>query len=285
MTTLKLLLTIVDNTSHYQLLSFTLMILFVTTVLLVLVIFLKFRLNKERKLKEQFEEKLQIQYQLFSLIAHDLRAPFVTINNQITLFNAGKLTSKSIKYNFLDIEYNFRNIINTLDNLLLWSVSQREAFSVEQTKVDIFDVTQETIDLLYPTAQLKNLKISNLIFNPTFVVTDKNHLYIILRNIIQNSIKFSLPYSEIVINSYELRGSFYLEIIDDGIGMNVNELRNIFQLKRNVSKVGTKHERGFGLGLSIVKKLVDMNNIEMSILSEPNKGTIFLLKFHSSNEL
>jgi len=103
----------------------------------------------------------------------------------------------------------------------------------------------------------------------------------ILENILSNAIKYSPTGSSIEIELKHDIGTTALSIIDHGIGMSSEEQKRIFDRFYRADSSRSSHVRGFGLGLSIVKRLTELQKIQISVQSEPTVGTTFTLTFHS----
>jgi signal transduction histidine kinase len=110
---------------------------------------------------------------------------------------------------------------------------------------------------------------------------DKNNLDIILRNLIGNAIKFSLPAGTVRINAKYQNAMCHVSVSDVGIGLAKEELEKLFRPESHFSKPGTNREKGLGIGLLLVKEFVEKNGGTISVSSEVGKGSTFTFTLKS----
>ena len=115
------------------------------------------------------------------------------------------------------------------------------------------------------------------------VYADRNHLLLILRNIVNNAIKYTRPGDEISVTVNGENGQTKIMIDDTGIGMDEDTREKLFSLDGTISHVGTSGERGTGLGLVLVKNFVGRNNGSLSVSSKKDEGTRFVVVLPSSS--
>ena len=107
---------------------------------------------------------------------------------------------------------------------------------------------------------------------------DKNHFRIIIRNLLQNALKFTNFGGNIVFDLKKDGNSAIIIITDDGLGIAEDKLKILFELGKNDSTLGTSKEQGTGLGLVLVKELVELNGGKLSVESKLSEGTTFSIK-------
>ena len=151
-----------------------------------------------------------------------------------------------------------------------------------QEQIRLLDLLDSQIQLLSPAATKKSIQIVNDISETTTLLADKNHLAVIFRNLLQNAIKFTHRGGNISVKARQQQDKLLVEVRDTGIGMSKERLANLFRLSSTSSKVGTDLEQGTGLGLILVKELVEANEGSIEVNSEPNQGTLFKLYFRTS---
>ncbi|WP_177217216.1 tetratricopeptide repeat-containing sensor histidine kinase [Thermoflexibacter ruber] len=216
---------------------------------------------------------------LFSIISHDLRSPFNTLKSTLELMKENAFSPKEIELVSKQMQKNIESISYTLDNLLQWSLSQMKGGNTNIEKVELGEIITETINFYQEVAKQKALQIVNQIDSPMFVLADKNQLRLILRNLLNNAIKFSFIKGSIsfsyIINGKEVE----IAVSDTGIGMTEEQLKNLFS-PANRSTPGTSGEKGTGLGLLLCKEFVENNGGKINVQSTLYKGTtiVFSLK-------
>lgn len=153
--------------------------------------------------------------------------------------------------------------------------------------IELRSFCEEQLKILQPEAQLKNIGLKNEIKSGILVSADPDFTGTILRNLISNAVKFTGKGGEVKINAEEIAGKtgnyFKINVIDTGIGMKEEQLKSIFRIDKAVSTPGTENEKGTGLGLLFCKELVEKQDGELSVTSEPGNGSIFSFTVQTEN--
>jgi two-component system sensor histidine kinase/response regulator len=224
---------------------------------------------------------------LFSILAHDLRSPLVSIQNYLEILSDFKLDESeklSIKKDLLNSTQHTQQM---LSNLLSWSKSQMQGVTANLANVNLKEVLKSTFQIHKTIAAEKGILLTNQINNTVFIVADTDMLQLVVRNLINNAIKFTAPGGEITVSD-DIIGDYCRIIIrDNGNGIPVEEQESIFSLKVN-STFGTKNEKGVGLGLVLCKEFTELQNGKITFESLPGIGTTFYVSFrlvHDGNGL
>lgn len=237
--------------------------------------------NKTLEIQKQLlSESNDVKNKIFSIIAHDLRSPLASFNGFFSIIDYLDL-SDTVKAIFEKMNTEVTNTSAVLDNLLLWAKTQIEKAQPVILSIEINDVITRTVNLLQPIALKKNITISNQIPANFIVTTDINLVEIVIRNILQNAIKFTHNNGliEMFTTSDELHKIVHIK--DNGIGMSSSKAANLFSLKNNTSSRGTANEAGTGLGMVLSHEFITACCGKIEIQSEEGKGTtisVFLLK-------
>jgi len=212
---------------------------------------------------------------LFSIIAHDLRSPF----NGILGF------SERLKENIKDIEKSekYAAIINSsakntlilLDNLLHWAKSQTGQINYKPTKIVLSSIIEEIIELSNSQAKIKNIAINKAKSDEIEVYADEDMVKIILQNLISNAIKFTKTGGSINVVVITKQNHVEISISDNGIGINEEKLKTLFNISSNTTSRGTANEKGSGLGLVLCKEFVEKLGGKIWVESEKGKGSDF----------
>jgi two-component system phosphate regulon sensor histidine kinase PhoR len=167
---------------------------------------------------------------------------------------------------------------NQIQRLLEITYTDRSSLPLEKDSFDINAVLMQAINDLQPLADQKNAVItSNFATANTTVTADKYYLLLTFINLIENAIKYSGK-PEIFISSYTEGNDCCIAIKDNGIGISPENQKKIFDRFFRVTKGDLHTVKGFGLGLSFVKKVVDTHGGKIEVLSEPGKGSTFIVK-------
>lgn len=217
---------------------------------------------------------------LFGIIGHDLRKPATSFNG-IT-----KKVNFLIKENDFETLYKFGNEIeknanelnNLIDNLLGWSMLQKDGIKLNPQKINLFSAVAEVLEPFQSMAKEKSITILNEISIDNYVEVDEQSLYIILRNLIHNALKFTNKSGNLYLNTSREKNRIKLIIRDTGIGMTNAEINEMFNF-HSASTKGTANEKGTGLGMFIIGQWSKLNNIKVNTISEKGVGTTFELVF------
>lgn len=212
---------------------------------------------------------------LIHVVAHDLKSPLNTNLGLIQLLKLEGNLSSDQKLYLSNLEKTNNKGINLINDLLtLYNLqSQKE---VDCQPVDLNSFLMQLIEPHQQNASLKNIQIEALISSfPELFNTDESMFSRILDNLLSNAIKFSHPNTTITLSAHIERDNLLLEIKDQGMGIMAEEQHKIFKKFQKMSNKPTGEESSSGLGLSIVKELVERLNGEISFTSESGKGSTF----------
>lgn len=235
-------------------------------------------------LNSKLSESNRTKDTLFSVISHDLRSPIASI------ISFSELLSNNIRrYDYEKIG-NYLKIINTtsentmalLDNLLLWSRMQSGSFEFKPVTLKLKLLIHEIIDLLKPAASIKNININHSLTDDV-IYADPNMLKTVIRNLLQNAIKFTNPGGEITIQNNLGNNCVEVIVSDNGIGMNRDKQSKLFHTVDSIYTKGTSDEKGFGVGLILCRDFVEMHGGNIFVRSTAGIGSEFKVTLPLSN--
>tara|TARA_R110000868_G_scaffold118180_1_gene313590 strand:- start:380 stop:2023 length:1644 start_codon:yes stop_codon:yes gene_type:complete len=212
---------------------------------------------------------------LFKIIAHDLKNPLSSIEAFTDLMLQDDVDcDDEDKVVFLNlIKESATKASEILNDVLIWALDQEKP--VENKKLSIKNLINEELKLLEIQALQKEVSIRNQIDADLDVVTDKNKVATVIRNLISNAIKFSYSKGTITISAAVVDRFIKITVTDTGIGMSKEEMHNLFIVDYKKSKLGTSNEEGTGLGLVLCKDFVQKLGGKMTVSSELNQGSAF----------
>ncbi len=214
---------------------------------------------------------------MFSIISHDLKNPFSTIMGfSRLLVEEINTMSHEEAFDFISrIDETARSTYNLLENLLAWSRSQSGRLSVSLSPLQLSTVTRQNMSFVRDLAFEKKITVTGSAPEDCYVLADNYALDLIFRNLLTNAIKFSYPGSEVEI-SVEVNDTIAaISISDHGTGIDEESIRKLFRSDVFHSTHGTNHEKGTGLGLILVKELIEKQNGTITVKSKPAEGTTF----------
>jgi signal transduction histidine kinase len=162
---------------------------------------------------------------------------------------------------------------NTLENLLNWSLGQMEGIKTEKTVFNIKQVIADVAKLSEETASKKQINIKQEIAADILVNADVNQVNLILRNILNNAIKFSRHKGCVSVKVHTENNYCRIKVCDNGLGMTSEEINMVLNSNEYFTKSGTDKEKGTGLGFLLCKDFIKRNGGEVFIQSEPGKDT------------
>lgn len=241
--------------------------------------------NTEKELAKSrlvaLEETNDTKNKLFSIVAHDLRAPLASIENYLSVLSKVDLSTEEKKTIEQSLLSSTKQTSEMLQNLLYWSKDQMLGISVNLNAINLLDTLNHTIALQQTIALEKNIDLQHSIDPNLKVVADPDMLQLIVRNLLNNAVKFSLPGGEIRLMADLEANQCVIKISDNGIGINVGEGKDIFSVKHR-GNYGTQKEKGVGLGLVLAKNYIELQRGQIWYQNNPNGGTTFFISLPSS---
>lgn len=244
----------------------------------------------EESLKRSNEELKELSIakdKFFSIIAHDLRNPFHSLLgfSEILATEIETLSNEEIVTFSKGLNDDLRNIYGLLDNLLQWSMIQRNMLDYNPVKLDLHNLVNKMIAVSKMMAEEKNITTQNNVVSGTFVYADADMLRSIIQNLLINAIKFTRLNGSIVISSVEKGSSIEVSVEDSGMGIESRAIPKLFSFNRLLSNSGTAGEKGTGLGLPLCKEFVERNDGKIWVESEPGKGSKFIFTLRKSDAI
>ncbi|NHE55907.1 tetratricopeptide repeat protein [Cyclobacterium sp. GBPx2] len=243
--------------------------------------------NLNKKILHQKKETEQVARQLievnktkdklFSIVGHDLKSPINSLKGLMQYAVDEKLSQEE----FLLVSTQLRNEVEhvhfTLINLLHWAKNQMKGIVTETEKVSVNKILQENINLYKPVSETKQIQIVDLLDPDTTCLADKEQCNLIIRNLINNALKFTNRGGKITIRSKKIQDTHWeISVQDNGIGMDEQTLSRLFQpVLREKQRYGTAGEKGTGLGLQLTKDFILKNGGDIQVTSESGKGSTF----------
>ncbi|GAB4481190.1 MAG: hypothetical protein OHK0057_35590 [Thermoflexibacter sp.] len=228
----------------------------------------------------QLQEMNKFKDKLFSIIAHDLRNPVVALKNTIDILEPELLHASELTFIKTELLKQFNSMDFTLTNLLEWARSQMKGETYLKENLNLHEIVENTIKLLLPLAQSKDITICNQMPASTIVHADLNHVRFIIRNLLNNAIKFTDKQGSITIGVDKKDKKYVIAVRDTGIGISKEEQNKLFAMSTNISTLGTDGEKGTGLGLILCKEFVEKNDGKIWVESQKGQGSTFYFTLH-----
>lgn len=233
--------------------------------------------EKQNQIESQAAElnRLNIEKdKIFSILAHDLKAPLDSLWGMVKLMNEDNLSQEEFESYLPILSQNLGNNSMLLENLLIWSRSQMRGMNTEFSKFNLFKVVEHSLSFLSGSGYYKGQVLENYIPKSIEIEAEKTMLEIVIRNLLTNALKFTNENDKITVTLEEEENFYTISISDQGIGMTEAGLSKLFG-NDFYSTSGTHQEKGTGLGLLISKELVKKNKGEIWAKSQIGSGSTF----------
>lgn len=253
-------------------------------IIFILVVHIRYKRTYEKeilKAKNAAEDMNKTKAHFITNISHELRTPINVIMSAIQLIKINyinEVDNNKVINNFNIINDNCKRLLRLINNIIDIQKSDLEE-DLKFDNVNVVELIEELVMSVIPYAKSKNL---SLIFDTTeeelIMPLDIDKFERIILNLLSNAIKFSKEYGEIRVN-LEFKDYFYIIITDDGIGIAMDNINNIFEEFVQLDNSLYRKNEGSGIGLSIVKSFVKLHNGTIFVDSKINVGSRFILKF------
>ncbi len=234
-------------------------------------------------IKEQNEKILEsdkIKNEFLANVSHELRTPLNSILGFSDILSAklyGNLNLKQEEY-ISDIKVAATHLLEMINEILDMSKIEANAMKIVKSTFWISRAVDEACNILMPLAQKKNIFLKKNIPADFEVFADYQKIQQILYNLISNAIKYS-PENDCVEVSIDAKDEFYkISVHDNGIGIDKKYHGKIFAKFVQLDSAYTKKESSTGLGLTITKELVELHEGKISLISEVNNGSTFIVE-------
>lgn len=244
--------------------------------------------NQHKKLEEMFielqkkEENLSdanaTKDKFFSIIAHDLKNPLhsITLSSDLLINKYKQMSGEQLLDLINSIYKSGQHLSSLLENLLQWSRAQSGKIEFDPIHFDIRELSVENISLLLGNAIKKKITIENNIPDATYVYGDPNMISTVIRNLISNAIKFTNEHGQVKIFAKEVKGMIEISVIDNGVGIEDEDLKKLFRIDIHHTTIGTLREKGTGLGLILAKEFIDIHNGKIWVERNKDVGSTFI---------
>ncbi len=215
--------------------------------------------------------------ELFSSISHDIRSPLTGLTLLMEMVRTNSLSKPDADKLFDELSLSIEHLISFLDELLVWSKRQIDKKPLQPELVETKSIIENTVLLYARIISMKELRLT-LDSISGFMLADKGSYSFILRNVLQNAIKFTPKGGNICISVEQQPGYVITKISDTGIGIPKAKIENILSQGFYDSTIGTENEAGVGFGLKASLSYLKKQHGSMEIISEGNEGTTVLIR-------
>lgn len=215
-----------------------------------------------------------------STLSHELRTPMTAIFGWAQMLDAGRYTEESLKKGLSVILRNARAQAQIIDDLLDMSRIITGKLRLEMAPTDLNDIARAAEDTLRPTADARGVKLElHPAPEPCIVNADRDRLQQVVWNLLSNAIKFTPRGGNVRLSVEPAENGYRVIVADTGHGISKEFLPHVFERFRQEDSSATRREGGLGLGLAVVKHLVDLHGGTVTAQSDgQGKGATFVVE-------
>ena len=230
-----------------------------------------------KKSEESFKEKNKAKDRFISIISHDLRAPFTSILGFAEILLNEKDLPDIEKEEYLTYIYeSSQHQLQLVNYLLDYSRLQTGRIKLEPQRIKASTLVYNCVSSLTGNSMRKNINIKSTVPDDIYIQADERLITQALSNLLSNAIKFTEENKSIDISVNRFKeGVIEFVVKDEGVGISEANKSKIFHFDQKFTCEGTKGEKGTGLGLTLVKEIIEKHTGEIWFYSELNKGSEF----------
>jgi two-component system, OmpR family, phosphate regulon sensor histidine kinase PhoR len=252
--------------------------MFITSVLLILVVLFMFwrtvqSLEKEKALSEHTTDFL-------NNMTHEFKTPLANISlagNMIMKNSGGKIDEKVKHYSGIILEENEKLRLQ-VESVLSMTALERGEIPLHKSETDFHEIINDSSRYMALQIEAKNGELIKVLqAERHLVMGDKTHLTNAMRNLIDNAIKYSNGKPELTISTYNSGLNLMIVVTDKGIGIEKGYHQKVFDKYFRVPTGDVHDVKGFGLGLTYIKKIIELHDGTIEIHSKKNTGTSIII--------
>ncbi len=230
------------------------------------------KLNKELKTANREKDKF------FNIIAHEIRNPLWWFRKLAENLSASytKMPPEKIHEALKSLDESAQNAFHLMDNLLNWSRTRLNRISPDIKRVCLQELVYEQIDLFQNMANARGIEIKTEVDENICVMADRDMLNTVLRNLASNALKYTPEGGSVEFIAENRNDSVTVTVSDSGIGIKEKNLKKLFRDDIQYTTLGISQEKGSGVGLLLCRDFISMNNGDIYVESELDKGTMFI---------
>lgn len=221
----------------------------------------------------------QIRTEFVSNVTHELKTPLTSIRGFVETLKSGAMEDTTVATKFLDIiDIEAERLYILINDILQLSEIEGMRKDDQITENDLTLIIDEVVLILEAAASKKNIRLEVTAEPNILILANKYRIKQMLINLIDNAIKYNIENGTVFVKASKSNGKTIISIKDTGIGIPEKHYSRIFERFYRVDKGRSRNMGGTGLGLSIVKHIVNLYSGDIRIISEPGKGTEFIIQ-------
>lgn len=234
--------------------------------------------------EKQLRENNSFKDKLMSIVAHDLRQPLASLHSSLELIEMGDVDPAQQKWMLSRLSERTKLTEKMVNNLLTWARGSMNHQQLDTRDVYVGEVFSTVFEQLKEQIEAKKLTVYIKASKSVYLHTDAEMLRTMVRNLLNNAIKFSQPGQNIYLDAMYAQDEIFISVVDEGVGMNGVQLEQLREGKRLQSLPGTYAEKGNGLGLLLIREFLERMGGRWEVKSKKGEGASFKLFFKCYRE-
>ena len=232
-------------------------------------------LSRQRETMARLQELDQMKSDFVAITSHELRTPITAIRGFVTtlLRNRDRLSPEQVEAFVATIDRHSQRLARLVDDLLLVSRIEAGSIRLSMEETDLATLLAGAAEAFGPEGRSR-IRVSVVPERPT-VVVDPHRVDQVLRNLVENALKFSDPSQPVEVSGAVRDGRVEIAVADRGVGISPEDLPRIFDRFHQGERAITRETEGAGLGLYITKRLVEAMGGTIEVSSAPGRGSTF----------
>ncbi|WP_239404312.1 MULTISPECIES: ATP-binding protein [unclassified Thomasclavelia] len=218
---------------------------------------------------------MKMRQEFFSNVSHELKTPITSIRGYSELLEAGVINDEGAKKKALDkIHDEVDNMSNLINDILMISRLENKDIDVIKHPVHLMPLVDEIVDTMQVEIDKRHLTVTKNVEDITYI-SNHQHMYQLLSNLITNAIKYNVENGSITIEAHQSETNIIIVVSDTGRGISKIDQGRVFERFFRCDQGRDKETGGTGLGLAIVKHIVQYYHGNIHLSSKLNEGTTF----------
>lgn len=228
------------------------------------------------RMADDLNDQEQMRKSFVANVSHELKSPLAAMRGFLEGMLDGTISEREFPPTLTIVLDETKRLNLLINDLLDLARIESGKFPITPSVFDINESIRRTLILSEGRINEKGLDVAvRFRQDYCFVFADKDRIEQVLRNLLDNAIKFSNDGGTLTLNTHAARQKAFITIADNGVGIPQEDLRHIWERFYKVDKAHTHGESGTGLGLSIIKRIIDEHEQAIRVKSEPGTGTAF----------
>ena len=228
-----------------------------------------------KKMANELKKNQMINNDFISNVSHEIKTPLSVITNYAKLLENEKLTKEERKQYLNNLKHATKKLSDLVTNILRLNKLENQKLIPEIKRFNISELIINKIIQYESIIEEKNIELDVNIQEDLYINSEESYIEIIVNNLLTNAIKFTNEKGTISVSLQKNKNEYEIKVKDTGIGMNAETGKHIFD--KFYQGDTSHHKEGNGLGLSLVKKVIDIIGGSISVESKINKGTTFIV--------